>query len=340
MHFEVAPTLGATLVTATASFPVTLTTMSEEPMDVEPRGFAARAYAMTIPDAAPEGQATLRVDAGAREVAATMLVVSDAGAGSPELPNATRDSLTTAPAVATFPRTLPGRLAIHQPNYFVYGAGNEPAAKFQFSLKYRLLTFGGPERPSLQLAYTQRSLWDLRESSQPFYDTSYMPELFVESLRPPSSGRRRPLSFLGWAAGYRHESNGKGGEDSRGCDVLYARAGLAGGATAAWYFAIVPEIWQYLATTDQLPDLEEYRGYGKLQLIVGHGSGPGLAWSASPADGFRRVTHQIDLTLPIGVRKLDFGTYFVVHYFDGYAESLLDYTHASRSVRAGFALVR
>jgi outer membrane phospholipase A len=59
-----------------------------------------------------------------------------------------------------------------------------------------------------------------------------------------------------------------------------------------------------------------------------------------PADGVRRVTYQLDLSVPVGVRRLDFGIYFVVQYFDGYAESLLDYTHASRTVRAGLAIVR
>ncbi len=329
LRFDASATLSATFTTPTASYPVTLTGTSAAPVEVEPRAFAARAYSMTVPDA-PEGDAILIVAAGHTEIAATMRVARDGTTES--------RGVLTSPGMEAFPRTLPGRLGTYQPNYFIYGSDKESAAKFQLSLKYRLLTFGegSPDRarPSLQLSYTQRSLWDITGPSSPFYDTSYMPELFVEYAEPARGLHQ--MHPLGWAFGYRHESNGKGGDDSRSCDVVYARGHFAAGSVDTWYFAVTPEIWHYLGGGE----VEKYRGSGKLQFLVGHRSGPSLVWSVTPEHGFEHLTSQIDLSLPVGVRRVNFGTYLLVQYFDGYAESLLDYTHKSRTLRAGIALVR
>ena len=334
MRFDPGAALPATFKTATGTFPVTLAAASDAATSVEPRGFGVRTYSLTIPDP-PEGDATLSVAAGGGEIAAAMRVARDGAAEA-------HHRLASAPA-QTFPRTLPGRLAIHQPNYFVYGAGNEPAAKFQLSLKYRLLTFGDgtPEhpRPTFQLAYTQRSLWDLKAPSKPFYDTSYMPEGFVEYVSPPDE-YPRTMSLLGWAAGYRHESNGKDGAGSRAYDVLFARTHVAFGSAHAWYLVVTPEIWQYIGTLGENSQVKEYRGHGRVSFAAGRGSGASLVWSVTPEHSFEHFTHQLDLSLPVGLRKLDFATYLVVQYFDGYAESLLDYTHESRSVRVGLSLVR
>jgi len=250
-----------------------------------------------------------------------------------------------SPAIDAFPRTLPGRLSFYMPNYIIYGpGGNEPAVKFQLSLQYRLMTLGTPPadgtRPTLKLAYTQRSLWDVSAPSEPFYDTSYMPEVFVESLKPASDFHRL-RAFNGWAAGYRHESNGKDGDDSRGYDIVYARGHFSFGSPSSWYLAAIPEVWQYFASThDQMPDVAKYRGYGKLYLIAGRGLGPSLIWTMIPEHGFSHVTHQADFFVPLAIHKLDFATYFVAQYFDGYAESLRNYTHYSRSIRVGLSLVR
>jgi outer membrane phospholipase A len=335
LRLEAAPTLSATLRTGTGSLPVTLETTSAAPVSVGPRGFAVRTYTMAVPDA-PDGEAVLTVRIDGRDIAAVTQVTRESA------PQA-HDALAATPALEQFQRTVPGRFSIYLPNYFIYGTGGEPAAKFQLSFKYRILTFGRgtPERPrpTLQLAYTQRSLWALQEQSAPFFDTSYMPELFVEHLYP-ASARRGRFSLLGWSFGYRHESNGKSGDDSRAIDIAYGRGVFSLGSPESWYLAVAPEVWGYLSRDDNMPDVEDYRGYGKVYLLAGHRSGPSLSWTVTPADGFAHVTHELGLSIPIGVRWLDFASYVYVQYFDGYAESLREYTHESRSLRAGLSLVR
>jgi phospholipase A1 len=336
LSVEPEPTLSATFRTATAEYPVALLAASDAvPMTVEPRSFATRTYFLTVPDA-PEGEATLSVTVGGREVAAALRVAIDA-APPP------REPIPTTAAVLAFPRTHPDRLSLYMPNYFVYGAGGEPEAKFQFSLKYRLLTFGKgkPDRPpaSLQLAYTQRSLWDMGKPSEPFYDTSYMPEVFVDSLAPQRE-HWGSFSFLGWSSGWRHESNGRDGDDSRAWDIAFARVGFAFGSPERWYLAVAPEIWQRLGPADHMPDIEEYRGRGRIFSVAGYGSGPSLASSLTPDQDFQHLSYQLDLYVPITLSRLGFASYFVVQYFDGYAESIRNYTHESQSLRVGFSLVR
>ncbi len=67
--------------------------------------------------------------------------------------------------------------APHEPMYFV-GGTQSPNVKFQFSIRYRILTPDGPlatDYPWLKgfnIGYTQRSLWDLTSPSAPVFDTS------------------------------------------------------------------------------------------------------------------------------------------------------------------------
>src|ERR1700756_2433559 len=111
------------------------------------------------------------------------------------------------PALSHFQRTCVDRLSPHMPSYFIYGT-KAPEVKFQFSVKYRLLSMPGPVHlRNLNVGYTQRSLWDVQAPSSPFFDTSYMPELFWESLTPAESLTGSGAHWLGYHAGIQHESN-------------------------------------------------------------------------------------------------------------------------------------
>jgi outer membrane phospholipase A len=107
-------------------------------------------------------------------------------------------------------------LSIYEPIYFLLGVdpGLEES-KFQLSFKYRLFNPGGwmaaraAWLSGFHLGYTQRSVWDLESTSEPFDDTSYMPELFY--LLPKIDLNTARVSAFGIQGGFQHESNGKGG---------------------------------------------------------------------------------------------------------------------------------
>ena len=109
--------------------------------------------------------------------------------------------------------------SIHDPTYFLLGVDpGVEQSKFQFSFKYRLFNPHGslaqmaPSIASLYLADTQRSIWDLKSASEPFGDTSYMPQLFYEFSKIDLGVER--ISSFGVRTGFMHESNGKAGDIS------------------------------------------------------------------------------------------------------------------------------
>jgi outer membrane phospholipase A len=247
------------------------------------------------------------------------------------------------PASSKLERTFAGRLGTHEPIYFIYGP-DAPAAKFQFSFKYRILRFGEPTAlnlPStLQFAFTQRSLWDMTGSSSPFYDTSYMPELFYESLAPAPKAGSSGLTWLGYQAGYKHESNGRAGADSRSLNTLLVRPVFSLGDLDGWRLIVVPEFYAYIGGLSDNSDLTDYRGYGKLRAVFGRNNGPSLMYTGIAGRRGNHITNQLDLTVPIRTHWLNFETYLLVQYFNGYGESLLSYREKTETVRAGFSLVR
>ncbi|MBK9991423.1 MAG: phospholipase A [Verrucomicrobia bacterium] len=246
------------------------------------------------------------------------------------------------PAAAKLQRTFAGRLGPHEPIYFIYGP-DTPAAKFQFSFKYKILRFGeatAQRIPStLQFAFSQRSIWDITGNSSPFYDTSYMPELFYESLAPmpvQSGG----FTWLGYQAGYKHESNGRDGPVSRSLNTLFLQPVFSLGMLEGWHMIVAPRLYTYIGGLGDNNDLKDYRGYGQLRLIVGKTNGPSLMYTGIVGQHGDHLTSQFDLTVPVRTHLFDFETFLLVQYFDGYGESLLSYREKSEAIRAGFSLVR
>jgi len=320
---------------------------------IGPGKFAMRRYELTLPSDASAGLSALDVPAWGR--AALEIALADeseareqteaAGVTKADEPATRRPptNLVRAPAAAGIRRMFADRLAPHEPIYFVYGA-DAPAAKFQVSFKYKLLDFRdvAPQRMArtLHLAYTQRSLWDLGGVSSPFYDTSYMPELMYEALAPRPEDSERWFTWLGVQAAFKHESNGRDGPVSRSLNVVYARPVFAFGDLDRWHLLVIPEVFAYVGTLEDNTDIEEYRGHGRLSLVLGRNDGPSLMATLWAGDEFQHGTVQLDLTVPIRTRLLDFETYLLVQYFNGYGESLLSYDEEVETVRAGISLVR
>jgi phospholipase A1/A2 len=136
-------------------------------------------------------------------------------------------------------------------------------ARFQLSFKGRVLTTDD-HRWGLWLAYTQMSQWQVysEETSRPFRETNYEPEVFV-SYRPDVE-----LGSFDWRLlniGYNHQSNGRSQVLSRSWDRLFAEIGVErerfGLLARAWYR--IPED----SDDDDNPDINRYMGYGDVTGI-------------------------------------------------------------------------
>lgn len=309
--------------------------------------FELHPYSMTIPPAVGSGIAALEVQLEDGSVVRSAIEITvPSETTRRERTAATQRPTTTLvrakPAAEALRRMFADRLAPHEPIYFIYGP-DDPVAKFQFSFKYKLLDFRelGAQRMvrTLHFAFTQRSLWGITADSSPFYDTSYVPELMYQSLAPLQEDKRGLFTWLGFQAGFRHESNGRDGPQSRSLNVVYARTVFAVGHLDGWHLLAMPEVFGYVSSRENT-DISDYRGYGRFSLVLGRNDGPSLAGVVWAGKEFDHLTTQLDLTLPVRTRLLNFETYFLVQYFNGYGESLLSYRTHSETVRAGISLVR
>lgn len=234
----------------------------------------------------------------------------------------------------------------NEPVYFSLGFNEAVNARFQFSLKYRPL---GPTNDSipgkypwndLYLAYTQTSVWDLESESKPFYDTSYRPAVFYQrrDITDLFGGR------LSVRAGFEHESNGKGGVDSRSINILFVRPSWWWTINSRWAVAFSPKIYGYIEKSENT-DIADYRGYVDWQLTLARAKD--LRVTAT----FRRGTEGKgsilwDLSYPFTEIKplraigLQHG-FLHVQYFNGYGETILSYKEELPwQLRIGLMLVR
>lgn len=247
------------------------------------------------------------------------------------------------------------RVKAHEPVYIV--AGNEdPTTKFQFSFKYQIFDPVGsvaqklPPLGGLYFGYSQTSFWDLgdEENSNPFYDSSYRPELMLsydnlDRFFQDDGGNRFLPSWMkfGFQAGLKHESNGQSAPDSRSVNIVYARPIFMFEGEDGWFVSVAPSVWGYVFDLDDNPDIENYRGYGDLRIVAGRAGGLQLAATGRLGEGGGQGSVLVDLTYPI--RAFTFGNidaYLDVQYFSGYGESLLNYNQNTEALRFGISLVR
>lgn len=232
----------------------------------------------------------------------------------------------------------------YEPMYLILGT-KAPDTKFQISFAYQLLNSDGPladAAPALKgfhIAYTQTSLWDRGGSSSPFYDTSYKPEFFYAWKNVTHA---QPTNWIQFdlQAGLEHESNGKGGTDSRSLAIAYFQPTLTIGRDEGLQLALQPRVWAYMGNLSDNPDIADYMGYASLRTIVGWKRGLQLSALGMMGKNANRGSVQLDLTYPTMRFFGSFSLYLDVQYFNGYGESLRGYNQRSDELRIGFALFR
>ena len=235
-------------------------------------------------------------------------------------------------------------ISAYKPMYFLAGVDPEEST-FQISLKYR---FFNPKKKiarkypwarQFYLGYTQTSFWDLGSASQPFKDTSYKPEIFFFS--PNLLGDKSGISRLFVQTGFQHESNGRGGLESRSTNYAYIRP------VFIWFHEntrlgvqVAPKLWVYAGNDDDTNrDLYRYRGYFDLEIKAGRAEGLVLGSHFRWAEEGASV--QFDATYPLHrLLPMDIDVYLQAQYVNALAESLLDYRERTRSLRIGISIVR
>lgn len=353
-------TVPATLAWDGGSAAVVLTRDAATPaaVTVAAGGFARLGYALRLP-AGVVGRAALTVGQWDRQGLAFAVAPADTqvAAAAPPAPisPAPASSALASPAPASPDVTYTARyrsadgdrgnaflpnLTAYQPVYAVYGPGTDTDARLQISFKYQLLgdARDGQLRWSdgIHFAFTQRLYWNLGAESSPFRNVDYLPELFY--LLPPQSVSSRIA--IGGQAGFRHESNGRSGIDSRSFNTLYVQP-MVTMPVGSLKLVLGPRAWVYVGSREDNPDIRRYRGNAGLLAEIGRDDGWRLTTESrlNPSSGKGSVDALLSYPLDrIVSRRLKL--YAFVQGFAGYGENLLDYDRRTTRLRAGIGLVR
>jgi len=220
----------------------------------------------------------------------------------------------------------------YKPTYFMFQWGtHDPRdnqqlyAKFQFNIKQNIWN-------GLYFAYTYRALWSITEQSAPFKDNSHNPEIFYDI-------DNEGLVKIG-QIGIEHESNGKGGVDSRSWNRVYWEPRLVYKRPEGKLFgfdtlAVYIKAWgKFEEKQSDNPDILDYYGNGELtiklysdenQIVVKARKGLKKDYGNIQIEFMRRISENFSL---------------YAQFWNGYGESLLDYNRQTTRYGIGFALTQ
>lgn len=248
-------------------------------------------------------------------------------------------------------RYNPFTITAHKPNYLLpisYNARPNDLAlydydlqrseiKFQMSFKFPIGPAFWNDRVRIYGAYTNQSWWQAynSEASAPFRETNHEPEVFAVM----------PLSLKPWdvdaaflSLGISHQSNGQSGLRSRSWNRVYVNLTLE---KAEWVLAFKP--WLRLSEDDKdnpsdpkgddNPDIERFTGHFELGLFRRYQQGNSLSLIVRHNFSSHKGALQLGYSYPLNKRFKGY-----VEFFDGYAESLIDYNHHSTRLGIGILL--
>lgn len=305
---------------------------SNAAINVPANSFMKYHWQTTVPKELQPGLQTIAI-----EGAPSLLALN----ASPSTSNNNTDALAYSPNIAPEKKLSLGGLSSHEPVYFDIGNRGGTNARYQVSFKYRLFTPLDPAQPdfvdNFYFGYTQTALWDLSARSKPFIDTSFKPSFFWRQDALWQSPEKN--WFIGLATGIEHESNGKGGIDSRSLNFAYIQPELNyrfdGGSTLSFS----PRIKTYFKVA---ADNSDYRDYaGNVDWRLRYAQDKGLVLTGlyrSGRSGHNATT--LEAAWPLRRTFLNMNGYLHVQYFQGYGQTLLGYNKKNKSqVRIGLALV-
>ena len=184
----------------------------------------------------------------------------------------------------------------------------------------------------ISAAYTQKSFWQTAESSFPFSETNYEPELFIQ-VHNEYNNLLKSYKF-----GFIHSSNGKADELSRSWNRLYLEANFQ-----LSELFIIPKVWYKIPEKKpDNPDIEDYYGYGDLTFIYAYKR---HLFELTLRDNLEfndknKGSAEFNWTFPLPKLFYSTNTYGLFQIFSGYGNSLIDYDREVNKVGLGIALSR
>lgn len=214
--------------------------------------------------------------------------------------------------------------------YFVL---NDNDAKFQLSFKWQIV-----KDVPLFFGYTQNSVWDVFEDSSPFKSITFNPDFFY----------RFNIDFLNYSyidlGVFEHNSNGRDGVESRSYNQTFLRVISKKVFKDGFGFVMENKFYAIYDEGEFNEDIREFLGYYEMTLRLQN-----IFKFAFDDEEFylRYVPGKNGFSLS----DRDYGFYnlgfsfrfqdssllpaFLIDYYSGFSESLIDYNKKTKEVRFG-----
>lgn len=258
---------------------------------------------------------------------------------------ATNESLLDVPASEVeMPAGFRDFFTPYKENYILFGSmenrdGTDPFSgktldiRFEFGMKFRMFQNQEDfERLSpLHFGYSQRSWWDIAESSAPFREHNYNPEIFwdFEDERADKGFLPHEIGQVVDRIGFEHQSNGLDGLDSRSWDRVYAQKTFR---LLNDDLAVRLKAWNVVNLGVENFDITDYLGNAEAKLTYSPNDSWELSATAIKGHETSKVSYRLDL---ITSMSYWLNSRFMLSYYDGFGEALISYNQKTTSLRAG-----
>lgn len=213
-------------------------------------------------------------------------------------------------------------------------------AKFQLSLRTKVLQDVGFEGGDLWLAFTQQALWQIwnGKDSKPFRNSDYEPEA-IYVVPTPQAWRGLPFGWQWRHAqlGIAHQSNGQSDPLSRSWNRVWLGAGFE---RENWSLSTrLVQRFNEKLETDNNPDLVDFRGRSETQLNWASGLSTASLLYRNTLKGVKYGALQLEWTYPV-LHDQPNGLRWYLQAFRGYGETLTDYNFRQTSFGLGVTFLQ
>lgn len=236
----------------------------------------------------------------------------------------------------------------YKENYILFGSmqnkdGSDPFSgktfdiRFEFGMKFRLFQNEDDfdKTSPIYVGYSQKAWWDIAESSAPFREHNYNPEVFWDFREDEIYGREEDAFLLEKIGDYvdrigvEHQSNGLAGLESRSWDRIYAQRTFA---TEDNDFSFRLKAWNVINLGNENADITDY--LGNLEAKLSYRPNKRFEFNGSVMKGHHtsKYSYRLDLISSLGELS---NSKFMLSYYDGFGEALISYNQKTQSLRAG-----
>lgn len=221
--------------------------------------------------------------------------------------------------------------SLYKDNYIAVGTSlsetpskHNSDAKFQISFAFRLTNASLPWGTYLSLTYTQLAFWNVFEDSFPMRDINFNPGI---AWTKPYYYQDRYLGSSSLII--EHESNGRDGDASRS----WNRISLSSNLYVTERIRVFGNIWIPIVDGCNNKNLAEYKGlfYLGTEIQTLNKRLP-VCFTIEKRKGFRQFNTIAEISWRIH-KKTNLSLF--AQFYNGYAESLIDYDQHITMFRAG-----